>query len=274
MAAAENRSSTRARHAAGSSWSTRPIACARSSALSRRKPGDAVGDELGRRAPVRRDDRRAAGHRLDHDEPERLRPADREQHGARPGEQLDLLVVRHVLEHLDVVAEQGFDLVLEVRELRRLAPLQDHLQGPAGLPGDADRFDRCPCRGSRARCRRGSRPCARGTVYASTSMPLCTMAAYVTSGFSAACASLTATRCTRPFDEAVEQPRFLGPRVRARCARPAAARRASPRTPVRRSRRDRARRRSRRRGGTPTARGTRRTTGSRARAARAARRRS
>ena len=60
----------------------------------------------------------------------------------RAAEQLDLLLVRHVLEELDVVAEQRLDLVLEVRALRRLAALQDHLQRAAGLPRDADRLHR------------------------------------------------------------------------------------------------------------------------------------
>ena len=46
---------------------------------------DAVVDELGRGAPVRRDDRRAARHGLDHHEAERLGPPDREQHARGPG---------------------------------------------------------------------------------------------------------------------------------------------------------------------------------------------
>src|SRR5205807_3538174 len=40
------------------------------------KAGDAVVDELGRGAPVRGDDRRAARHRFDHHQPERLGPSD------------------------------------------------------------------------------------------------------------------------------------------------------------------------------------------------------
>ena len=41
--------------------------------------GDTVIDDFRHGAAIPRDDRRSAGHRLDHHEPERLRPVDREQ---------------------------------------------------------------------------------------------------------------------------------------------------------------------------------------------------
>ena len=140
MASPEKRSSTRRRQAAGSRVSTRPIISTRSSSPSRRKPGDAVVDELGRRAPVGGDDRRPARHGLDHHEPERLGPADREHHRARPPEQLDLLVVRHVLVQLDVGGEERLDLAVEVLALGRLAALQEHVQRQPGPAGDRDRL--------------------------------------------------------------------------------------------------------------------------------------
>ena len=61
------------------------------------KAGDAVGDELGSRAPFGGDNRCAARHRLDHHEAERLGPAGGEHHRTRPTEDLDLQIVRHVL---------------------------------------------------------------------------------------------------------------------------------------------------------------------------------
>ena len=118
------------------------MARVRSSAVSRRKPVTPSSDQLGCRAPVGGDHRRSARHRLDHHETERFRPPDREHHHAGATEQVDLLRVRHVLEQLDVVTEQRLDLVVEVRDLRRLAALEDHLQIVAGIACDADRLDR------------------------------------------------------------------------------------------------------------------------------------
>ena len=90
MASAEKSSSTRGRQAAGESSSTPADRLDEVVLAVAAEAGDAVVDELGRGAPVRRDDRRAARHRLDHHETERLGPADREDHRARPAEQVDL----------------------------------------------------------------------------------------------------------------------------------------------------------------------------------------
>ena len=106
------------------------------------KAGHAVFDDLGRGAPVGGDHRVSARHRLGHHEAERLGPADREHHRARPAEQLDLLVVRHVLVELHVGAEHRLDLVLEVLAFGRLAALQEHEQRQAGAPRDPDRLGR------------------------------------------------------------------------------------------------------------------------------------
>ena len=64
-------------------------------------PRATVVDHLGHGAPAGRDHRRPAGHRLDHHEPERLLPRDREERRARVLEQLDLLPVRHLADVLD-----------------------------------------------------------------------------------------------------------------------------------------------------------------------------
>ena len=58
------------------------------------EPGHPVVDHLGDRTGRPGDDRGAAGHRLDHHQPERLGPVDREQHGPRPAEERPLLRLR------------------------------------------------------------------------------------------------------------------------------------------------------------------------------------
>ena len=55
--------------------------------------GDAVGDHLRHRAAIERDHRRAARHRLDHHQAERLRPVDRHQQRDRAAEECRLLVI-------------------------------------------------------------------------------------------------------------------------------------------------------------------------------------
>ena len=61
---------------------------------------------------------------------------------ARPAEPLDLHLVGDVLEHLDVGAEPGRDLEVEVRLLERLVVLHDHRQLAARTARDLDRLDR------------------------------------------------------------------------------------------------------------------------------------
>ena len=78
-------------------------------------PAPPVLDHLGHGAVAGRDHRRPAGHRLDHDEAERLLPLDREERRARVLEQLDLLAVRDLAQVLDpAVAEVRLDELGEV----------------------------------------------------------------------------------------------------------------------------------------------------------------
>ena len=65
------------------------------------KPVSAIVDHLGHRAAVERDHRRAAGHRLDHHQAERLRPVDREQQRMRAGQERRLLAVVDLADELD-----------------------------------------------------------------------------------------------------------------------------------------------------------------------------
>src|SRR5437764_140349 len=87
-----------------------------------------TGKDYGHRAPARRDHRRPTSHRLDHHEPERLLPFDREQRRARMLQQLDLLTVRHLAEILDPVDKMRPDQLVEVRELLRILFLAGDLQ--------------------------------------------------------------------------------------------------------------------------------------------------
>ena len=77
--AVKRRSKTCAHRARGRSASTSRVAATASSSLVDDAPGHAFVDHLGHRAAAPRDHRRAAGHRLDHHEAERLGPVDREQ---------------------------------------------------------------------------------------------------------------------------------------------------------------------------------------------------
>src|SRR5215472_10063400 len=97
--------------------------------------GLAVHDQLWHGAAAKRDDRRAAGHRLDDDQAERLLPADREHHARRAGEQAALVgrigdtVYRHV------AADSRLDLTREVRALDRLGALAGQDDRHPGSPG-------------------------------------------------------------------------------------------------------------------------------------------
>jgi hypothetical protein len=78
MHRAVNRSSKRCRTAARDNretWRRAPTALVSSSTT---KPVDAILNQFRRRAAIERNNRRAASHGFDHDEPERLRPVDRD----------------------------------------------------------------------------------------------------------------------------------------------------------------------------------------------------
>ena len=65
------------------------------------KSGDAVIDDFGHRAAVVGNNRRSASHRLDHHEPERFRPVDRDQKSDRTAEKFRLLAVADLADELD-----------------------------------------------------------------------------------------------------------------------------------------------------------------------------
>ena len=96
-------------------------------------------DHLGDRAEAGRDHRRPAGHRLDHDEPERLLPLDREQRRPRVLQQLHLLAVGDLAEVLDLVVEVGLDELVEVAVLLQILLLARQLERQPGLLRHPDR---------------------------------------------------------------------------------------------------------------------------------------
>ncbi|CAM2163741.1 hypothetical protein BO443_120084 [Burkholderia orbicola] len=101
--------------------------------------GHAVLDHFRHGAAVERDDRRAAGHRLDHHQAERLRPVDREQQRLRAGQERRLLCFVDLADEFDVrLAEQRLDHFLEVVGVG-LVDLRGDLQRQPALRGDADR---------------------------------------------------------------------------------------------------------------------------------------
>ena len=97
-----------------------------------------VVDDLRCRALGPRHDRRAAGERLEHHHPERLRPGDGVEQGAGPAQQLHLVAVADLADVLDVPAQQVPDLGLEEGDLRCLAHLGREQQGHPQPPGDPD----------------------------------------------------------------------------------------------------------------------------------------
>jgi len=66
------------------------------------KAGEALVDDLRHRTAVVGDDRRAAGHGFDHDEPERLRPVDRNQEPDRAAEEIRFLAVADLADVFDL----------------------------------------------------------------------------------------------------------------------------------------------------------------------------
>ena len=89
--------------------------------------GHAVLEHLGHRARRHGDDRGAACHRLDHDQPERLRPVDREKERGRVPEELGLVLIADLADELDErMVEQRLDLGMEELLVDRV-----HLGGEA-----------------------------------------------------------------------------------------------------------------------------------------------
>ena len=121
-------------------------------------PAAAVLDHLRHRAAARRDHRRAARHRLDHDQAERLLPVDREERRPRVLEQLDLLAVRDLAEVLDLVrAEMRLDELVEVLLLRPARASCPRSSAAARSRSRRRPRGARPCPGSSGRGRAGSR---------------------------------------------------------------------------------------------------------------------
>jgi hypothetical protein len=102
-------------------------------------PRAAVLEHFGDGAPTGGDDGRPAGQGLDHDEAERLLPVHGKERGSRVPQELDLVLVPDLAEVLDRAAQMRFDVLREVRALRRLATLCRDLERQPGFLGDGDR---------------------------------------------------------------------------------------------------------------------------------------
>src|SRR5262249_41642929 len=97
-------------------------------------------DDLRDRTARVPDDRRAAGHRLDHHEAEGLGPADGEQEGVRAAEERRLVPLSDLTHELHVrLRGEGTDLGLEVVAIRPV-DLRGDPQASAGASGDLDRL--------------------------------------------------------------------------------------------------------------------------------------
>ena len=117
--------------------------------------GQPVLDHLGHGAVVEGDHRHAAGHGLDHHQPEGLRPVDREEQArARPTGTRAFSLVADLADELDMrLRQQRADLLVEVVAVGAVHLGRD-LQRQAG----SGRRSRSPGpRASRARCARGRR---------------------------------------------------------------------------------------------------------------------
>ena len=138
MSGTSKQSNTRWRQALGSRASTRWSGRGQLLGPVADVAGEAVDHQLGHRAGAQRDHRGAAGHGLDHDDPERLVPLDGEDQRAGLGQQLLLLLGGGVAVPLGVGAEQGPHALLEVGVLGRLVALGGDHDPPPGRPGRLD----------------------------------------------------------------------------------------------------------------------------------------
>src|SRR6185436_13365273 len=101
--------------------------------------GDAGLEDLGDGAAGEREDGRPAGHRLDHDQAERLRPVDREHERARAAEKRALLPLVDLADELDSrLAEERPDDLLEVDLVGSLGDLRGDLERHARAARDLD----------------------------------------------------------------------------------------------------------------------------------------
>ncbi len=109
--------------------------------------GEAVFDDLRHRAAVVGDDRRTARHRLDHHQPERLRPVDRHQQRNRAAQERRLVGVTDLADVLDIRRiEHRMDLFFVVVAIRPI-DLCSNFERNAAMFGNPDRtidtFLRC-----------------------------------------------------------------------------------------------------------------------------------
>src|SRR6185437_15034501 len=101
--------------------------------------GEPILDDLGNGAAGIGYDRGAAGHCLDHDEAERLRPVDREKQRPGAAEEFGLLLLVDFADELDArTAEERADGAREISFVDAV-DLGGHLEGQSALLGDADR---------------------------------------------------------------------------------------------------------------------------------------
>ena len=102
-------------------------------------PGPAVLDDLRHAGPAEADDRRARRERLDHHQPERLVPLDREEEGVGAGEQVALRLAADLADGPDPVAvEPRLDRGPDVAQVVRVDLARED-EPPAGPPGRLDR---------------------------------------------------------------------------------------------------------------------------------------
>src|SRR5579875_3510192 len=101
--------------------------------------GDAVVDDLRYRAASESDHRGAVRHRLDHRQPEGLRPIDREQQSHRISEKGSFFILADLAQKLDLrILQQGLDARVVIG-LIHLVDLCRDRQRHAGAAGDLDR---------------------------------------------------------------------------------------------------------------------------------------
>ncbi len=115
MRRAVKRSSKRRRIFARDKWPSRSTAPMAPLMSSTTKPVSAVVDHFGHRAAIERDDRRAAGHGLDHHQAERLRPIDRNEQHDGAAQEFRFLLVGDLADIFDIARfDHRLDLFVEI----------------------------------------------------------------------------------------------------------------------------------------------------------------
>ena len=164
MRVAVKRSSKRRRTRPRSSASSAPSLQTASSSLSTMIARHALVDDLGHRAVAEGEHGRAARHRLDHHQTERLGPVDGEQQAARLAQEARLAALVDLADELDAgLSQQRLDLGLEVllvdaidlgRDLQRNADGARDADGPVDALLGRDAADESQVAAARAERRR------------------------------------------------------------------------------------------------------------------------